>query len=94
MNDTEHLMTVESTQIFHGQVEPSQAELLTSDGTSIDAYGRERTNEGVELDFHDEVKLTFECTCGDRFRKPETAREHLEDVRSTTENDRGEQGDE
>ena len=30
-----------------------------------------------DLDFREEQKLVFECDCGDRFRKWETAFDHL-----------------
>ena len=70
----EHIVDVESTQVFRGSVSPANAELLRADGDS-------KFNDGVQLDPVGEVKRTFECSCGERFRKPRTAREHLEDVR-------------
>lgn len=79
MSKDEHIITVESTQVYRGNVTPGLAEFLTNDGKRLDrTTGRERSGEGVELEFHREVKRTYECSCGRRFRKPETAREHLE----------------
>lgn len=81
-NGTEHVVTVEATRVFRGSVEPVEAELLTQDGTRRDILGREYNRQGVPMDLHTEVKRTFECTCGQRFRKGETAREHLENNRA------------
>lgn len=79
---SEHIVTVEATRVFSGDVEPGEAELLTYDGTSRDILGREYDNQGVPMAFDTETKRTYECSCGRRFRKPETAREHLENNRS------------
>lgn len=78
--EAEHFIVVESTQVWRGEVGPSEAELLTGDGSRTNILGREVANS-VDLQLHEETKLTFECSCGRRFRKPETARKHLEGVR-------------
>lgn len=78
-SETEHYISIESTQIWCGEVSPSNAELLTGDGERTNILG-ERSGNSFDLDFHKEIKLTFECDCGRRFRKPETARDHLEEV--------------
>lgn len=74
----EHIITVESTQKWRGQVSEKFSEKLTSDYTSTDGFGREITNQAVDLQFVEETKITYECSCGQRFRKGRTAREHLE----------------
>lgn len=76
--DVDHSMIVESTQVWRGEVPPELSERLTSDGTAVDAHGYEEKNVSISLELFEEVKLTFECRCGQKFRKPETAREHLE----------------
>jgi hypothetical protein len=81
-NSVEHIVTVESTQIWRGSVPPERAEFLTQEGTRRNIYGEEFNGQGVGLEFHHEEKMTFECSCGQRFRKGETAREHLEQYRS------------
>lgn len=82
-DDTEHAVTVESTQVYRGEVTPERAEFLTNDGQRFDRLiGKQRQGEGVELEIHKEIKRTYECSCGRRFRKPETAREHLEEQRN------------
>lgn len=74
-------MTVESTQVFRGSVTPEMAEFLTHDGESLDrGMGQIRAGHGVAMQFHEEKTRTFECCCGRSFRKPETAREHLEEA--------------
>ena len=78
-NDIEHYIKIESTQVYRGWVSPGEARLLTGDGVQYDSILREQSdNVSFDLEFQEEVKLTFECACGRRFRKPETAREHLE----------------
>lgn len=74
----EHRMKVESTQVWRGEVEPENAELLTGDGNRTNIMGQKIGNT-FSLELHEETKLIFECTCGRRFRKPKTAREHLEE---------------
>ena len=70
-----HEITIESTQVFKGVVGPSNSERLTGDGEGY-------TTSGVSLDPVGEEKCTYECSCGDKFRKARTARDHLEDVSS------------
>ena len=78
---TDHVITVESTQIHRGQVSLEMAEFLTSDGIRENIYGREFTGHGPPLEFSREEKRTYECSCGERFRKGATARAHLEQYR-------------
>jgi len=79
---TEHIITVESTQIWRGSVSAEMAEFLTAEGTSRNIYGKEFDGQDVALEFNHEKKRTFDCSCGERFRKGKTAREHLEQYRS------------
>lgn len=76
---THHGIKIESTQVYRGYVEPENPEYLTSDGDG-GPHAILEGSKSFSLDFHDEIKLTFECECGQRFRKPETARDHLEEV--------------
>lgn len=78
--ETEHYVRVESTQVFVGEAAPSEAALLTGEGDPPEDR-QWIGNQGVSLQFDEEIKCTYECSCGQRFRKPETAREHLEEVR-------------
>jgi len=56
--------------------------------TSIQEYGTmiypENTSDGLEpakdVEFREERKITFECECGQRFRKWATAIRHLRSV--------------
>lgn len=78
--EDEHIIKVESIQVFRGDVEPDMAEFLTNDGVKYDRTTEsEIGNQGPPMEFHIEERRTFECTCGRRFRKGETARQHLED---------------
>lgn len=77
---TEHTITIEATRVFRGDVEPEESEFLAHDGMRRDILGREYDRQGVEMAFYKEVRRTYECSCGERFRKPETAREHLQEV--------------
>lgn len=79
-SETEHVITVESTQVYRGEVPPEIAEHLTNDGARRNIYGTEFEGQGPPLEFVEEVKITYECDCGRSFRKGETAREHLEEV--------------
>ena len=87
----EHVIMVESTQIHRAEVSPEMAELLTNDHTSRNIYGEKFDGQGPPLEFHNEVKITYQCSCGMRFRKGKTARSHLEEYRSlqTETNHRG-----
>ena len=77
----DHVITVESTQVYRGDVPPNQAPFLTSDGERFSrTMQRKVERQGVELEFQKETKRTYECSCGRRFRKPETARAHLEET--------------
>jgi hypothetical protein len=82
MNDgnrtPEHVIAVESTQIYRGEVPTEMAEFLTNEGTKRNIYGEEINKQGPSLDFVEERKIIYECSCGKRFRKGKTAREHLE----------------
>ena len=85
MSDTsndgvDHVITVTSEQVWEGSVGPANAARLTDDGTSRDIMGNVEERVGVGLDFHDETKRKYKCSCGERFRKGRTAREHLEEV--------------
>lgn len=82
---TEHVITVESTRVYRGSVTPAMAEFLTMDGTRRNIHGTEFTGQGPGLDLYKEIKCTYECSCGQRFRKGKTAREHLEEVSSDAE---------
>lgn len=82
-SEEEHAITVESTQIYRGEVTPNMAEFLTSDGVERNIYGTEFRRKGPILELVEEAKITYECTCGRRFRKGKTAREHLERYRDT-----------
>lgn len=79
ISEVAHAISVESTQVWRGYVGPSEAELLTGDGIQRGISGRSIPSS-FDLDFHEETELAFECECGRRFRKPETAREHLEEA--------------
>lgn len=68
-SDTEHRINVKSVQVWRGEFD---SEFLTDDGLSPDA---------IDLGFEEEVTLTFDCECGDRFRKWDTAAQHLRDNR-------------
>lgn len=75
----QHVITVESTQIWRGEVTPPLAPELTSDATRTNILGEQFHGQGVDLQFVEEAKVTYECSCGEQFRKGETAREHLEE---------------
>lgn len=76
----QHTIEIESIQLFRSTVGPDEAELLVGEATGLSITGREMSR-AFDLEFHKEKKITFECTCGRRFRKPETAYDHLEEVR-------------
>jgi len=78
---TQHVITVESTQLYRCEVPPEMAEHLTYEGTHRNILGRVSDGMDAPLEFDRELKRTFECSCGRRFRKGETAREHLEGTR-------------
>lgn len=84
MNDgnrtPEHVIVVESTQIYRGEVSIEMAEFLTNEGVKRNIYGEEFNKRGSPLEFEEETKITYECSCGRRFRKGKTAREHLEEA--------------
>lgn len=82
VSGTEHIITVEATRVFRGSVNPEMAEHLTQDGVSRNILGTEFGGQGVPMELHDEIKRTFECSCGKKFRKGKTARNHLEQYRS------------
>jgi len=53
------------------------ADHLIRKGTSKNIYGEEFHGQDVPMDMVEEVKRTYECSCGEKFRKGSTAREHL-----------------
>lgn len=75
-----HVIDVEATRVFRGSVPPGMAEFLTNEGTTRNILGTEFEGQGPELDLVEEIKRTYECSCGRSFRKGKTAREHLEEV--------------
>lgn len=77
--NSDHRIKIESTQVWRGEVGPEAPKLLTGDGEGR-AFGRKTENVAYDLQFHEEIQVTYECTCGRRFRKGETARDHLERV--------------
>lgn len=74
----EHVITVEATRVFRGSVDVEGAERLTQDATTRNIYGTEYERVGVPMELAKETKRTYECSCGQRFRKGSTARKHLE----------------
>jgi len=74
----EHVITVEATQIYRADVTPPLAPHLTQDGVSSNILGEKFTGQDILLEFHHEEKRTYECSCGEKFRKGKTARDHLE----------------
>jgi len=74
----EHVITVEATQIYRADVTPPLSPHLTQDGVSSNILGKNSTGQDVPLEFHHEEKRTYECSCGEKFRKGKTARDHLE----------------
>ena len=79
MSDEEHYIQIESTQVFAAEVGPNEPERLTNDAEVYNQTFGKTEKVGYDMHFDRELKRTFECTCGAKFRKPETARAHLED---------------
>jgi len=61
---TEHEISVKSVQEYHGRI-------------TKEMRGEEIAKD---LEFQEEVSLSLECTCGDRFYKFDTAIDHLKSV--------------
>ena len=73
---TEHTVSIQSVQVWKGQFD---ADSLTEDG--------ELSQLAEEMEFQDETSISFECSCGKRFRKFQTATHHLRNVRPDTEHE-------
>lgn len=74
MNDDQldtaiHRINVISIQEYHG----------VFDSSFVDEGGN-LTDGALDLELHAERKLKFECECGRKFRKEETAVEHITEV--------------
>lgn len=61
----EHTIAVKSVQEYRGEFDSS----FIVDG--------ELAPGALEMEMHQEISLTFKCSCGRRFRKVETVKEHL-----------------
>lgn len=64
-NEYEHKIEVTSVREYSGTITP-----VTVSGEGYTDYG---------MRFDAETKRTYECICGDKFRKEETAIAHLEE---------------
>jgi hypothetical protein len=78
-DDTEHVITVTSVRKHRGAVD--DPDRLVGKKKHVDLHGTE-WRVGVALDVVDELRKSYECSCGERFLKPETAAEHLRNERS------------
>jgi len=82
---SEHTIKVKRTELYECDVTPKNAEMLTYDGErtkySFEGGQKKLKQQGPDLEFEGIVKCVYECRCGKRFRKGETAREHLEKFR-------------
>ena len=72
-DDTEHVIHVRSVQVYRGSF---TAGFIDEDG-NLREYAQ-------DLDFHEEKNLSFECSCGSRFQKWDTATDHLRSVDTDT----------
>jgi hypothetical protein len=90
--DIEHVITVTAVREHRGSVE--NPDRLLGKKKHVDLHGTE-WRVGVALDVVDELRKSYECSCGERFLKPETAAEHLRNERPVdTGTDRSDGGDE
>lgn len=65
----EHKIEVTSVREYSGHITP------------VMEAGDEYVDYGMRFD--EETKRTYECICGDKFRKEGTAIEHLSEVKNT-----------
>lgn len=61
----EHSIHVKSKQVWVAEITPEASFRLTE-------------NNGPSLEHDYEISVSYQCECGARFLKAETAREHLE----------------
>lgn len=65
----EHFVTIRSVQVYRGGFDAS---FVTDDGTLRET--------AMDLEFYAEKSLSFECSCGQRFQKWQTAADHITEV--------------
>lgn len=75
VESTEHTVSVRSVQVWKGEFDRS---FINEDG-KLSKYA-----DGLE--FHHEKSISLECSCGERFRKFETATDHLRSIDLDTDN--------
>jgi len=89
-DDTEHIITITSVLKHQGAV--SDPERLLGNKKHVNLHGEER-RVGVALDIVEELRCSYECSCGERFLKDQTAADHLREsgsVDTATEQSGGE----
>jgi len=77
--DTEHIITI--TQVLKHQGEVSDPDRLLGKKTYVTMHGEEH-RVGVSLDIVEELRCSYECSCGERFLKDQTAADHLRENQS------------
>jgi hypothetical protein len=76
---TEHIITITRVLKHRGAV--SDPDRLLGDKKHVNLHGEER-RVGAPLDVEDELRCSYECSCGERFLKEQTAADHLRENRS------------
>jgi hypothetical protein len=76
---TEHVINITAVRKHKGSVQ--DPDRLLGEKKHVDMTGTE-WRVGVALDVVEELRKSYECSCGERFLKPETAAEHLREAQS------------
>lgn len=79
MSGTEHVITIKKVLKHRGDV--SDPDRLLGEKEHVNLHGHER-RVGAPLDIVDELRCSYECSCGERFLKDHTAADHLRENRS------------
>jgi len=76
---TEHIITI--TKVLKHQGDVADPDRLLGKKEHVNLIGEKRY-VGAGLDVVEELRRSYECSCGDRFIKSRTAAEHLRECRS------------